>query len=147
VRSPVIHNTIYVSRSVMQTRDVDALSDLHIVSTSRNAALNLTGFLVATNDYFAQYLEGEQAALDEVMKSIRVDPRHAEIREGIVEQSDERRFPFWRMAFFSPTSFASVQAEPIVRWYHQRQSAEVGQSLVRFMLSSFTTVTGSYLII
>jgi hypothetical protein len=143
----VISNVVYVSRSAMDTRDNVALADLHLASTSRNAVLNLTGFLVATDEYFAQYLEGERTVLDEVMKSVRADPRHNDLREGSVERMSQPRFPFWRMACFTPTSFGSLQLEPTVKWYHLRQSAEVGSSLVQFMLSSFTTKTGSYLIL
>jgi hypothetical protein len=144
----MIANVLYVSRSLIQMpRDFDQFADMHFVSLTRNAVLDLTGFLVATPTHFAQYLEGEQSALDDIMVSIRADDRHSDIRLACLEPLVERRFPFWRMACFAPTSFAARHVEPMVKWYEMGLSVDTASELVEFMQFSSKNVTGSYLVL
>ena len=74
---------LYVS-----TRLYPAISEGHevagiiAVARSRNAALDVTGALVVTTDHYAQLLEGPPAALEQLLASIRRDPRHSDMRRS-----------------------------------------------------------------
>ncbi|MGH1591417.1 BLUF domain-containing protein [Methylobacterium phyllosphaerae] len=63
---------LYVSRRTCSDDDVRNIVE---TSQSRNAQLHITGALVASRNRFAQILEGPRAGVDELMESIRRDPR------------------------------------------------------------------------
>jgi hypothetical protein len=81
---------------------VGALADL---SRSRNRELGVTGCLIFGGAKFAQVLEGPQAAVESLMRSICVDPRHAGVT--ILEQGlrPERRFAEWALGYSGPSSY------------------------------------------
>ncbi|MGN6376815.1 MAG: BLUF domain-containing protein, partial [Sphingomonas sp.] len=71
---------LYVSQSLLDyPADADQLTDIQAVSIARNSELDITGALIATPEYFAQYLEGDRDALHLLIRSIRRDPRHTQM--------------------------------------------------------------------
>jgi hypothetical protein len=65
---------------------------------AHNAARDLTGLLLCSDDRFVQVLEGPEAAVRALYARIRRDPRHrdvATLREGL----GPRRFAGWAMGF------------------------------------------------
>jgi hypothetical protein len=65
---------------------------------AHNAARDLTGLLLCSDDRFVQVLEGPEAAVCALYARIRRDPRHrdvATLREGL----GPRRFAGWAMGF------------------------------------------------
>lgn len=80
-----------------------------IVETSmaRNRTLDVTGALIATEGRFAQVLEGPAAALDDLMVSIRRDPRHTDLIVTFDEHIRERRFGGWSMAYSGNAGFVA----------------------------------------
>lgn len=91
---------IYVSRAIGQ---VTAARLRHIVDTARmlNRRRNLTGVLAFSGSHFLQLLEGDAAALDRLLDSIRRDARHAEVRVLDRVEIGSRRFGDWAMALVS----------------------------------------------
>lgn len=87
-----------------------------ILETSRryNAANAITGLLWTDGKRFAQILEGSDAAIDELMARIRIDPRHHELVELSDRQIDQREFGDWTMALRDETG-ASVEFNARVR--------------------------------
>ena len=79
-------------------------------SRLRNARRGITGVLVFAEGVFLQVLEGEQDDVEDLMESIRRDPRHQEIKVFHEEETDRRAFPTWRMAYLSP------RAEEVSAW-------------------------------
>lgn len=69
------------------------------IARARNLALNVTGALIATDTYFAQILEGRPRTLDEVMGSIRRDPRHCDVRVQREADIVRRQFEPWSLAY------------------------------------------------
>lgn len=104
-----MHSLIYVSRRTAEpdqlAREVDEI--LH-VSRLRNAALAVTGALIATPLTFAQMLEGPQAALAELLASIYKDPRHDMIHLVDLAPKDERDFAGWSLAYHGESSYVSA---------------------------------------
>ncbi len=94
------HMIAYTSRCMIppayQKTEVKAL--VH-VSRIRNAAENVTGALVFTEEHFAQTIEGPVAAVRAIMESIRRDSRHSSIvmlHDGPIPR---RRYSRWSLAY------------------------------------------------
>lgn len=97
---PALHRLLYVSRAHVDPCGSEPRRIIE-VATARNAALDVTGLLCFSGEHFAQILEGESAAIEVLMASIRVDPRHTLLREWPARAvADARRlFPGWAMGY------------------------------------------------
>jgi hypothetical protein len=90
----------YVSRSAVAAGRHDAeLSDIVAAAQARNAALGVTGALIHAQGYFAQVIEGKRDDIEELMVSIRRDPRHVELVITEACAITERRFKSWMLAY------------------------------------------------
>lgn len=97
---------IYISRVLLTESNAYAeLDDIVSLGRSRNEYLSVTGALIYAISHFVQILEGETAAVDELMKSIIADKRHCEV--NVIERvSIERRsFGNWSLAYSGNASF------------------------------------------
>jgi hypothetical protein len=125
---------VYVSRPTIAIGDrADELDDILAVSAARNSALDITGLLIATPDYFAQLLEGPSASIDEVMASIMADNRHHDVR--VVRRSDDhlRRYPAWRMARFERENFGTFRTGPLLAACHLGEDRDALAKLERLV--------------
>jgi hypothetical protein len=90
----------YVSRSAIAAgRHGCEFSDMIAVAKARNAALGVTGALIHVQGYFAQVLEGNRDDIEELMVSIRRDPRHGELEIAETCAITERSFKSWMLAY------------------------------------------------
>jgi hypothetical protein len=122
---------LYVSRvAVDPDRLAWTLADIQTVSVARNTAADITGLLIATPRYFAQFIEGPHASLDAVMARIMLDPRHREIR--IVRDMPARRRVggSWRLIRFEPGSFEERHVTPLLRRAHEAPDEPSGEALM-----------------
>ena len=102
----MVDSLLYVSRAALPTREGSTeLAEILAVARTRNRALDVTGAIIFTQDNFAQLLEGPRAAIDQLMASIRQDPRHTDVRTVRQEQDVARRFEGWHMAYEGPSVF------------------------------------------
>lgn len=95
-----LHRLLYVSRACIDPCGDEPRRILE-VATHRNASLDVTGLLCFSGDHFAQILEGQAAAIESLMTSIRVDPRHRMLREWPARAVADgvRLFPRWVMGY------------------------------------------------
>ena len=94
-----LKSLLYVSESLLRLPgDAGELQDILAVSQKRNAALQVTGVLIASRGHFAQVLEGPDAGVLQLMDSIAADPRHQ--RVTIVSNGPivQRQFGTWAMS-------------------------------------------------
>jgi len=102
----VDQSLIYVSTRCAGAEDgATDVRDIVAVSRPRNASLEVTGALVATPTCFAQILEGPEAALAELMASIRDDPRHRDIRLVDLGGRAKRDFAGWSLAYSGESTY------------------------------------------
>ena len=94
---------LYISRRRATDGDIVNIVD---AARARNARLQVTGALIATDARFAQILEGSHAAVDELMDSIRRDRRHEHVDVVQDRQTGKREFPIWSMAYSGRSVFA-----------------------------------------
>ena len=84
------------------------IQSIMAVSNARNAAASVTGALLYTGARFAQWLEGDEAAVRDIMASIERDARHRDL--VILEQCPAvaRRFSEWSLVYLGHSTFASA---------------------------------------
>lgn len=74
------------------------LAEILRVARVNNAERGVTGALVSYDDWFAQVLEGPEAAVTVLYDRIRVDPRHNGVELDSAEPAPRRLFERWAMA-------------------------------------------------
>ena len=96
----VLQEVVYVSRAV-EPQTAAALR--RIVDTARmlNRRRDLTGVLAFSGSHFLQVLEGNEARLDELLRSLRRDARHDGLAVLSRKAVAHRRFGDWAMALVS----------------------------------------------
>ncbi|MFM9429117.1 hypothetical protein RCH10_005613, partial [Variovorax sp. GrIS 2.14] len=91
----MLFRLVYVSRAVLQTgNDLPAiLKWCHEV----NPGLGVTGVLGFLDGVYLQYLEGEEAVVEELFARIQADIRHADVTRLEWRTLPRRAFPDWSM--------------------------------------------------
>lgn len=128
-----VYSLVYVSRSLLDEQAAEEeLAAIIGVSTTKNAAAEVTGALLYTGTRFAQLLEGRKADVQSIMASIMRDSRHADITiiyEGSISQ---RRFASWSMAYSGGATFASRAVERALSDRNKPSGLAAG-NLIRLM--------------
>jgi hypothetical protein len=88
---------IYVSRSAV-VFDRSRLDDLITSSATRNAENGITGMMWFDGARFAQVLEGEHDAIEDLLGRIRADERHSDLKVVADRPVRYRAFGTWAMA-------------------------------------------------
>ena len=100
---------VYISTSRHQpTRD--ELDEILRVSRRNNAAVNVTGLLLAGGRRFLQALEGPETAVTSTYARIAADTRHFAIVQLSRRIVAERQFGSWAMAY-EPGGQATAQID------------------------------------
>jgi hypothetical protein len=114
--------------------DENIVGEIVIQARARNRALHLTGALLFTHQHFAQYLEGPEAGVADLMASIRRDPRHTEIEIVASRRRDSRRFGDWDMGYAGPSELVSLPVEAVFGTGSHGATSLSAERLVRLML-------------
>lgn len=77
----------------------DDHDDILAAARRNNRPTGVTGLLVVKDGYFAQALEGEEAAVTQIFSKIAEDPRHSGVVVLAKEETDHRIFPGWQMGY------------------------------------------------
>lgn len=106
----------YVSeKTAAALADPGHTADIVAVAQARNRPLEVTGALMSAGRYFAQVLEGPEAAVDEIMAGIRRDPRHQKIVTLREERVEKRAFSQWSLAYLGEASYVAGLVEAAMR--------------------------------
>ncbi len=76
----------------------NGLAEILRASRANNAALDITGALVLYDDWFAQVLEGPEAAVTKLYATISADKRHDRVQLDQQAATPGRLFGKWAMA-------------------------------------------------
>jgi hypothetical protein len=105
---------VYYSKYNIDSRR-DTAADLKQILASAirsNSERGLTGGLVFNRKFFAQVLEGDQAAVMETFARIYKDRRHKDVVVAEKKQVSERLFGAWSMGYAGNTDlFSTLCAE------------------------------------
>lgn len=122
---------LYVSRSRLAPHETD-IEVKRIVATARerNEPAGITGALIFTHSHFAQYLEGPADAVDQLMKQLKVDPRHENVRVVSTPSVSRRHFSEWSMAYGGSSVYVS---QLVNNAFEDRAAASDADKLIRLM--------------
>jgi hypothetical protein len=110
-RSDRIFRLIYRSRNTIPAQDRKAaLGKLFSQARSRNKGQHITGALLVSGDWFAQVLEGDEAAVRELHSALP-EPQRPVGRRGRYSSASARRRSDqeWRSATVGPGPSLSVE--------------------------------------
>jgi hypothetical protein len=105
----MLYHLMYSSQAA-QPMTVSGLEEILVDARTGNEKRNITGALVYVDGVFFQLLEGEEAAVRDLMASIASDTRHRSVKVFYEAPVDARAFQSWRMAYLSTT------AEQMSKW-------------------------------
>lgn len=94
----MLNKLIYASQAV-EPMSASELAELLERARKRNAAAGITGLLLYGEQSFVQLLEGANADLLPIYRSIERDRRHKTLRLLSYEPIAARRFADWSMGF------------------------------------------------
>ena len=105
---------LYVSHRTIDPDADAAVQDIVAAAAAKNAALRVTGALVATKMHFAQILEGPAESVSDLMDSICRDARHTNVlvlREWAILG---RSFGDFSLAYSGPSSYVAKHLAGLV---------------------------------
>jgi Sensors of blue-light using FAD len=125
---------LYVSRAVFPagSEDRQLIEILHAARV-RNPEIEVTGALIHLGGFFAQILEGESAAVNQLMIDILRDRRHTDVRIIEVVPIQQRRFGQWAMAWVPASPGPKSFIEILTRADSDVQTAAAAAALVDYM--------------
>ncbi len=85
--------------SATRSMSQDDLEDILRTARENNARLGITGMLLYGNKTFIQILEGEESVVNELVKSIKRDPRHTNFQIVKKKTIDRHEYADWSMGF------------------------------------------------
>ncbi len=88
--------TIYTS-TPRDELTINILDEITKTSMSNNFKLGITGMLLAIENKYLQYLEGDEKDVVHLFEKIKQDPRHHKVTQWIKGYSNERVFSDWSM--------------------------------------------------
>lgn len=107
-----LHGWLYVSECRLPSSWMEsAVADIVAVSRARNAPLKVTGALLFTGEWFAQFIEGPECAVAALRLSIVRDARHAGVQTILDGSRSHRLFEEWSLAYSGPSLFVSGQVK------------------------------------
>ncbi|CAM3791312.1 Blue light-and temperature-regulated antirepressor YcgF [Vibrio aerogenes CECT 7868] len=86
------------------------------VSRRENKKFGITGYLISHFNGFYQYIEGDEAAIDQLYRNISADERHSDVEMLFSGYRETRIFPDWQMGY------AGVESEDVWHWGKTEQS-------------------------
>lgn len=97
-----LHRLVYFSRNLIPGKPAEIAAEIESILESarrNNAPLGITGALIFNSGVFAQVLEGARHNLERTFEIIQRDRRHSDVHVLAFEETPDRRFPSWSMAF------------------------------------------------
>ncbi|MGZ8956013.1 MAG: phosphate-starvation-inducible PsiE family protein [Methylovulum sp.] len=92
---------IQITYISIPTRPISADDLIDILNNSRanNARLGVSGMLLFTGSIFIQLLEGDEKIIEELIETIKKDPRHKDFRVIEKKKISVREYADWTMGF------------------------------------------------
>lgn len=101
-----LHWLVYISANLIpQVRLKQEIARIVDRSSAGNGARGITGALIATPTHLAQYIEGPEDAVADLLGRIARDERHASLQVIDRGTRADRLFPDWHMAYVGGSVF------------------------------------------
>lgn len=126
----MIDQYLYISTAPGLSNDeVEAIAQS---SVRNNASRGVTGLLLYNGRNFLQLLEGEKAALDELMTRIKCDPRHDGFSILYRGTSDVRACPEWGMKWVRIVDSTRIRRDALESELPSNLKAELRTMILNF---------------
>lgn len=135
----LLETWLYTSRTAISGVDPQPIvREIVRASRWRNSRLAITGALIFTGGWFAQYIEGPPEGVALIRRSILVDGRHCDVATLGEGAARERRFADWTLAY-------ADDAIPFDRLIGLARTlkAQAGQRLLMEMINRFAVAAGA----
>jgi sugar/nucleoside kinase (ribokinase family) len=105
---------VYYSENRISAERLDAeIEQILAASRRRNMLIDVSGALMFSAGYFAQVLEGSQAAIEATFERIQRDRRHGNVVMLDFAPAPVRGFQSWSMAFVGAADSVSASVSEI----------------------------------
>ena len=104
---------LYISEA-LHTFTAQELKELSFSSTLKNKSKEISGYLYYKDKHFLQYVEGDEQYINELINTIKTDPRHRFIMAIEENSLDDRRFPDWGMKSIAEVMFNNSVVETTI---------------------------------
>lgn len=126
---------LYVSRGSLAGGTEDRqLADILTVARARNAATEVSGALIYAGGHFAQVLEGEAPAVNQLTIDILRDRRHNQVRIIEVVSIARRRFAGFSMASVPSGPGPHAYLEALTRAGSDAETSAAASALLDYMV-------------
>ena len=106
-------SVLYISEA-LNSFTAQELKELSLSSVQNNNSNGISGYLYYKDKHFLQYVEGDEQHIDELIKTIKLDPRHRLIMAIEENNLEERRFPDWGMKSIVEVMFSNSVVETTI---------------------------------
>lgn len=103
---------------------------------TRNESLHVTGALLWTEERFVQFIEGPAGGISTLQSSILRDARHQSIVTIKYQDSNERLFPGWALAYAGPSQVVAKAVEQAISI--SRKDITAGAEMLIELLKHFS---------
>jgi len=121
---------VYVSRKSDELSN-DMVSDIISKAVINNAKNDITGILLVKKDYFYQFIEGTEQAVDALYAKLQHDRRHHDLNVLMTGYENKRVFPIWDMH----PIYSHTPDQQLYDFVKQCQIPEVKDSLQQFCIN------------
>ena len=105
-----LHRAVYVSRAIAGVgRTTLSIAEILSVSDRNNRRDGLTGLLIFHEGWFVQVIEGSRVAIERLLRTLREDPRHDELRLLDLTPITARSFGAWGMGLAAVTPVLAAE--------------------------------------
>ena len=106
----------YISQAAHTHPIVDRdIVDIIETAKAKNPRFCVTGVLFYDQGLFLQVIEGTKVHLEQLMKNIKKDSRHHNVKTLVDETVERRGFSDWNMDFFDLSSDRNFEPEKLTK--------------------------------
>jgi len=105
-----LRRVLYLSEATTPLSRSELLA-LNFHAATNNAQRGITGLLLYSGGNFMQVIEGRPDRVGEIMRIVRADPRHLNIRTLVDEIAPERLFAQWSMGLLDTERLRPVDTD------------------------------------
>lgn len=136
----MLESILYVSRSKMDfSGGDDEVEAIVRLAQKKNQQLGVTGALIFTGAFFAQVIEGPRSALNQLMLRISNDPRHSDIQVIKTQETIDRRFDGWSMAYSGPSFYVNRHIKSLLIHRNNDGDGDARADRIISLMQEFTS--------
>jgi len=127
-----LYHLAYISKSILGDNKIFVQGEIQQIldaAKRHNPALQVTGALLYSGDYFCQLLEGPQGNLEQLFEKIMRDDRHSHVEVLFFDPAPKRLFGVWAMAYAGYEAKARFEISG-VRDTNQINTEHMGKNLI-----------------